>query len=64
MGKARRTFFVPSEPAVYRAIVKDQTIASELNNGSLYDTKDTKSSKVGDRFYVDEWPPRPREKTF
>ena len=53
MGKARRTFFVPSEPAVYRAIVKDQTIASELNNGSLYDTKDTKSSKVGDRFYVE-----------
>ena len=52
-GQSAVRFFVPSEPAVYTGIVEDQTIASELYNGSLHDIKDTKSSKVGDRFYVE-----------
>ena len=52
-GQSAVRFFVPSEPAVYTGIVEDQTIASELYNGSLHDIKDTKSSKVGDRFYLE-----------
>ena len=52
-GQSAVRFFVPSEPAVYTGIVEDQTIASKLDNGSLHDIKDTKSSKVGDRFYVE-----------
>ena len=52
-GQSAVRFFVPDEPAVYTGIVEDQTIASELYNSSLNDVKDTMSSKVGGRFYVE-----------
>ena len=52
-GQSAVRFFVPSEPAVYTGIVESQLIASELYKSSLHAIKDIKSSKIGDRFYVE-----------
>ena len=52
-GQSAVRFFVPSEPSVYTGIVEDQTVASELYYSTLQQINDIKSTKSGDRFYVE-----------